>query len=70
MTPSQPDSYETRIEALRTLSRKEYDPAIDALIAELEAVGRLEEYEAVLTEIDKSRDWELKQLVMDALARL
>lgn len=70
MTPSQPDNYETRIEALRTLPRKEYDPAIDALIAELEAVGRLKEYEAVLTEIDKSRDWELKQLVMDALACL
>ena len=65
-----PNDYQTRIEALRTCSRNEYDPAIDALIAELEAVGRLEEYEAVLTEIDKSRDWELKQLVMDALARL
>ena len=69
MKPS-PDDYQTRIEALRTCSYSEYDPAIDALIAELEAVGRLEEYEAVLTEIDKSRDWELKQLVMDTLARL
>jgi len=69
MKPS-PDDYQTRIEALRTCSRNEYDPAIDALVAELEAVGRLEEYEAVLTEIDESRTWELKQLVADTLARL
>lgn len=60
---SSPDPYASRIEALKTLPRAEYDPAIDALISELEEKGLLDQYEAQLTEIDKGRVNELSEMV-------
>ncbi len=60
------DPYTPRIEALRTMPLKEYETAMDTLIAELEDAGKLAEYEAVLTEIDKARDEDLKKLVEGA----
>ena len=45
---------------------KEYETAMDTLIAELEDAGKLADYEAVLTEIDKARDEDLKKLVEGA----
>lgn len=54
------------IEALRTMPLKEYETAMDALIAELEDAGKLADHEAVLTEIDKARDEDLKKLVEGA----
>lgn len=60
------DPYASRIEALRTMPLKEYETAMDALIAELEDAGKLADYEAVLTEIDKVRDEDLKKLVEGA----
>lgn len=61
------DPYAARIEALRTLPRAEYDPAIDALMAEMQADEVLEDYEDVLTEIDKSRLHELQAMVQQAI---
>lgn len=57
------DPYASRIEALKTMPRAEYDPAIDDLISELEEKGLLDQYEAQLTEIDKSRVNELSEMV-------
>lgn len=57
------DPYAPRIEALRTMPLKKYETAMDDLIAELEDAGKLAEYEAILIEIDKSRDEDLKKLV-------
>ena len=64
--PEQEDPYAARIEALRTMPRSEYDDAIDALIAELEAAGVLDKYEPLLTEIDVSRTHELQDMVAKA----
>ena len=60
---TQEDPYASRIEALKTLPRSEYDVAIDALISELEEKNLLDQYEAQLTEIDKSRVNELSEMV-------
>ena len=63
---SKDDSYASRIKSLRTMPLKEYETAMDSLIAELEDAGKLADYEAVLTEIDKARDEDLKKLVEGA----
>ena len=59
----EPDPMKSRIEALRTMPIAEYETAIDPLIEELQAAGRLEEFEAELTEIDESMDSALEEMV-------
>ena len=54
-----------KIEALKTMPILEYETAIDSVISELQDLGLLEEFEQQLEDIDKSRDADLKKLVLD-----
>ena len=50
------------IEVLRAMPIEEYENSIDAFVDKLIKAGLLTEYEAVVTELDESRDEEFKAL--------
>ncbi len=64
------DTMLDRIEALRTLPIEEYEEAMDALVEELEASGEIEQYEAQLEDVDRSRNAEFVKWAKDKLEGL
>lgn len=66
---TKPD-YLTRINALRDMDINEYENTIDPFIAELEEAGVLDQYEAVLLEIDESFDDEYDTIINELMDTL